>query len=110
MICFLETSLYCVPFDFNITMTGMGDDMFTIASKVDFCMPGRYTHRFHMSHVLGFQVPSSSSYVHYAPPVKIGFYLRHLICGLRLPPSHFLLEVLWFYKVHLVHLCPNAVL
>ncbi|CAH1442929.1 unnamed protein product [Lactuca virosa] len=38
------------------------------------------------------------------PPGKVGFYLRHLVCGLRLPPSRFFLEVLCYYKVHLVKL------
>lgn len=79
----------------------MGDDMSTVVSKVNYCMIDRYTHEYHLSRILGFQLPSSSSSVIDAPPSKVGFYLRHLVCGLRLPPSHFFLEVLCFYKVHL---------
>ncbi|CAH1442928.1 unnamed protein product [Lactuca virosa] len=67
--------------------------MSVVASKVDYCMLERYSHEYHLSHVLGFQVPSSSSSVLDAPPGKVGFYLRHLVCGLRLPPSRFFLEL-----------------
>ncbi|CAH1444836.1 unnamed protein product [Lactuca virosa] len=59
----VETSLHCVPFDFPITMTGMGDDMYAVASEVDCCMLEQYTHEYHLFPVLGFQVPSSSSSV-----------------------------------------------
>ncbi|CAH1446064.1 unnamed protein product [Lactuca virosa] len=60
-------------------MTGMGDDMSTVASKVDCYMLERYTHEYYLSPVLSFLVPSSTSSVLYAPPGKIGFYLRHLL-------------------------------
>ncbi|CAH1439236.1 unnamed protein product [Lactuca virosa] len=90
-------------------MTGMGDDMSTVMSEVDCCMLERYTHEYHLSHVLGFKVTYSSSFVLDAPTGKIGFYLRHVVYGLHLPSSRFFLEVLCFYKVHLVQLCPNVV-
>ncbi|CAH1426463.1 unnamed protein product [Lactuca virosa] len=90
-------------------MTSIGDDMSAFASEVDCCKLEQYTHEYHLSPVLGFQVPSSSSSILDAPPGKIGFYLRHLVCGLWLPSSWFFLEVLFYYKVHLVQLCLNAV-
>ncbi|CAH1446763.1 unnamed protein product [Lactuca virosa] len=83
--------------------------MSAVASEVDCYMLERYSHGFHLSLILGFQVPSSSSSVLDSPPGKVGFYLRHLMCGLLLPPSRFFLEVLCYYKVHLVQLFPNAV-
>ena len=45
-------------FDFSITVIGMGDDMSTMASKVDCCMLERYSHGYHLSPVFGFQVLS----------------------------------------------------
>lgn len=62
-----------------------------------------------MSPILGFQIPSSLSSVLDAPFGKVGFYLSHLVCGLRLTSSSFFLEVFRFYKVHLVQLFPNAI-
>ncbi|CAH1449424.1 unnamed protein product [Lactuca virosa] len=59
--------------------------------------------------MLGFQLPSPSSSVIDPPCSKVGLYLRHIVYGLRLHPSSFFLEVLCFYKVHLVKLCPNVV-
>ncbi|CAI9274374.1 unnamed protein product [Lactuca saligna] len=45
--------------------------MSIVASKVDDFRLEQYTHEYHLSLVLGFQVPSSSSYVHDAPPVVL---------------------------------------
>ncbi|CAH1421096.1 unnamed protein product [Lactuca virosa] len=83
--------------------------MSAVASKVDYWMLERYSHEYHLSLVLGIQVLSSSSSILDAPPGKVGFYLQHLACGLWLPPSCFFLEVLCFYKVHLIQLFLNAV-
>ncbi|CAI9265457.1 unnamed protein product [Lactuca saligna] len=51
-------------------MIGMGDDMYVVASEVDYCMLERYSHEYHLSHVLGFQLLSSSLSVLDAPPGK----------------------------------------
>lgn len=40
---------------------------------------------------------------------KVGFYMRHLDYGLRLPADSFFLEVLCSYGLHLIQLCPNVV-
>ncbi|CAI9273962.1 unnamed protein product [Lactuca saligna] len=96
------------PFEFAFTVIGMGDDMSIMAFEVDCCMLEGYCDEYHLSLMLGFQVPSSSSSILDAPPCKVGFYLRHLVCGLWLPPSRIILKVLYFYKLHLVQLCPNA--
>ncbi|CAH1434540.1 unnamed protein product [Lactuca virosa] len=42
--------------------------MSVVTSEVDYCMLKRYTHEYHISHVLGFEVSSSSSSVLNAPP------------------------------------------
>lgn len=102
LICSCRNFVTCVPFDFAITINGMGDDMSAVASEVDYCILEQYTREYLLSLVLGFQVLSSSLSVLDAPPGKIGFYLWHLVCGLRLPSSPFFLEVLCYYKVHLV--------
>lgn len=87
----------------------MGDDMSTVSSEVDCCMLEWYSHEYCLSPVLGFQVTLSFSFVLEDPPGKIEFYLRHLVCGLMLPPSCFFLKVLCLYVVHIVQLCPNTV-
>lgn len=70
-------------------MTGMGDNMSAVASEVDYCMLERYSHEYHLSPILGFQALSSSLCVLDVLPGKIGFYLKHLVCGLQLLPSCF---------------------
>lgn len=91
-------------------MGAMGNDMLTVFFEEYSLMLDRNMHEYHLSPILGFQLPCLSLSILHVPFGKVGFYLRHLFCGLRLPPYSFFLVVLCFYKVHLVQLCPNAVL
>lgn len=53
----------------------MGDDMSTVVSKVNYCMIDRYTHEYHLSCILGFQLPSSSHLLLMPRLVRLGFIL-----------------------------------
>lgn len=90
-------------------MDAMACDMSTVVFEVDSFMLDRYMHEYHSSFIFGIEPPSLSSSILDALYGKVGLYLRNLVCGLRLPPSSFFLEVLCFYKVNLVLLCPNLV-
>lgn len=103
----LEDSISLFLF-YSHNMAAIGSDISTVVLEVDNQMLDRYTQEYHLSPVLCFQLPSPSSSILDARCGKVGFHLRHLVYGLRLPLSSVFLEVLCFYKVLLVKLCPNV--
>lgn len=103
----LEASISLFIFDSHI-MVVVGNNISTVFSEMDNRMLDWYTQEYHLSPVLGFQLPFPSSSVLDALFDKVGFDLRHLVYGLKLPMSSFFLEVLCFYKVHHVKLYPNS--
>lgn len=75
-------------------------DTSSIFCDVDNFTLDRYMHEYQLYEVYGVNISSSSAYILDAPNGNVGFYLRHLACGLRLHPSSFFLEVLCFYDIH----------
>lgn len=51
----------------------------------------------------------SSERVRMPPKGWIGLYLDYFKERLRIPVSPFLIEVIWYYKIHLSQSTPNAV-
>lgn len=78
----------------------------TILSHTDSFTLDRYVHEYQLSPVHGVALLSSSLCILDAPTGKVGFYLRYLVWGLRLPPTSFFLDVLCFYVIHLFNFSP----
>ncbi|CAH1418410.1 unnamed protein product [Lactuca virosa] len=70
-------------------LTGPSDYL-SVSSKVDCCMLERYSHEYYLSHVLGLQVPYSSSYALDALPDNVS--TRSCTCPVSHEP---ILESLW---------------
>lgn len=87
----------------------MACDRPSISSQVDSFTLDQYIHEYQLSSVHDIALPSSYSCILDARAGKVGFYLMHIVCGLRLPPIKFFLEVLYFYVIHLIQLFHNDV-
>lgn len=88
----------------------MAFHMLSISSSGDSFTLDRYVHKYRLSIMHGVTLPFPSSSSILEPLAgNVGFYLRHLVSGLRLPPRSFFIEVLYSYGAHLIHLYPKVV-
>lgn len=104
----LEPSLFCT-FRFEKSFFVIALDISCVFSNVDSFTLDRYVDGYYLSDVYVVLLPSPSTSILKPLASKVGFYLRHLVCGLRLPPNSFFLEVLCLYGIHLIQLCHNVV-
>ncbi|CAH1436405.1 unnamed protein product [Lactuca virosa] len=76
-----------------MSSSSMAFYMSSISSSGDNFTLDQYVHKYPLSIVHGVTLHFSSSSILEPLAGKVGFYLRHLVSRLRLPPSSFFLEV-----------------
>lgn len=99
---------YRVFFPFSTSFSAIPFNISAITCDVNNFRLDQYIHDYYLSIVHGILLPSFCSSILDPPIGKVGFYLRHVVYCLRLPPSPFFREVLFSYGIHLIQLCPKV--